>query len=473
MTKKVNLKAIANRDCREYGVRFDKGDIVTIKRISDDGVCYYIHSSDPRQVEIAMYTKYFDIIYDESQIIKDGEKIICSGCNEKIIKIKFIGLGGKEYCKNCYFEKYSHCSECGKLSENNIYLSYHDVYVCNDCLESRYTKCDDCNRYYQNDNIYTYTNKKVCFRCNDNYYQCEICKIAVRRNVALIRRNSSGWNHVYCSEECYENRSYGIQSHDYKPDPKFKQCDNECTKLFMGIELEVDKGGENNQKAGELSKILDRDFVYCKHDGSLKSGFEIVTQPATFQYHMSQREKYSEAFQYLIKEGYKSHVGGTCGLHVHVSKNYFGEDDEQEANIAKVLYVFEKYWGKFIILSRRTQKQLNQWAARYCFRADRDYKYNVNEAKSKGRYLAVNLRNDNTIEFRMFRGTLNIESFLATIQLISTICEKCKNTSIDQIQTMSFDDFVKTDYLELNNYIKRRWENKRELESIKRAKLVA
>lgn len=470
---RVNLKAIANRDCHDYGCHFHKGDILRIVDI-DGGVCHYIDPNDIYEGRKAMYLKYFDILYGNSVLIDEGTIAVCSGCGNSITKIKHIGLDNNEYCMSCFSKKYSYCDSCGEVVEKITNLSHYSKKVCDKCLEEHYSKCDDCGKYYRKGDFYNYTNKKVCCNCADNYYQCETCKNAVLRSKAIIKRSDYAWeSRVYCSDECYNLRPYRIKDHSYKPEPQFKSCDNENTKLFMGIELEVDKGGENNQKAGELVNILSRDFVYCKHDGSLKNGFEIVTQPATFKYHMSQKEKYSEAFQHLVSQGYKSHVGGTCGLHIHVSKNYFGEYDEQEANIAKVLYVFEKFWGKFIILSRRTQKQLNRWAARYCFRNDIGYKDNIYLAKQKGRYLAVNLSNDNTIEFRMFRGTLNIESFLATIQLISTICEKCKNTPIDQIQMMSFDDFVKTDYKELNNYIQRRWENRRELESIKRAKLSA
>ena len=41
--------------------------------------------------------------------------------------------------------------------------------------------------------------------------------------------------------------------------------------------------------------------------------------------------------------------------------------------------------------------------------------------KHLGRYVAVNLENYNTIEFRIFRGTLNYKTFIATLQLIDEI----------------------------------------------------
>ena len=45
----------------------------------------------------------------------------------------------------------------------------------------------------------------------------------------------------------------------------------------MGIELEVDNGGEYNENADKILCIGNRngDHIYCKHDGSLDAGFEI------------------------------------------------------------------------------------------------------------------------------------------------------------------------------------------------------
>ncbi len=39
-----------------------------------------------------------------------------------------------------------------------------------------------------------------------------------------------------------------------------------------------------------------------------------------------------------VAKGYLSHQAGTCGLHVHISRNALGADyEEQEATIAKIL----------------------------------------------------------------------------------------------------------------------------------------
>ena len=70
----------------------------------------------------------------------------------------------------------------------------------------------------------------------------------------------------------------------------------------------------------------------------------------------------------------------------------------------------EKHWDELLKFSRRTPRQLQRWAARY------DYKEQPKEildnakvgATGNGRYSCINLENTNTIEFRMFRGTLKL-----------------------------------------------------------------
>lgn len=59
-----------------------------------------------------------------------------------------------------------------------------------------------------------------------------------------------------------------------------------------------------------------------------------------------------------------------------------------------------------------------------------------------GRYVAVNLENDDTIEFRLFRGTLRYKTFIATLQLVDEICFYAINLSDKEIEEITWSDFV-------------------------------
>ena len=144
-----------------------------------------------------------------------------------------------------------------------------------------------------------------------------------------------------------------------------------------------------------------------------------------------------------IQLGYSSHKAETCGLHVHISRNAFGESVlEQEASIARLLFFVEKNWNELLKFSRRTNRQLERWAARYGYKDTP--KEMMDQAKNHrlGRYTCVNLTNANTIEIRIFRGTLKYNTFLATLQLVNRLCDVAIFRSDAELHAMSWSDFT-------------------------------
>ena len=97
--------------------------------------------------------------------------------------------------------------------------------------------------------------------------------------------------------------------------------------------------------------------------------------------------------------GYTSHQAGTCGLHIHVNRDAFGNTEGlQDVRIARILYFFEKNWEELLKFSRRTQGQLNQWAARYGYKDQpREILDHAKKGGEGGRYSCVNLQNRDTI----------------------------------------------------------------------------
>ena len=65
---------------------------------------------------------------------------------------------------------------------------------------------------------------------------------------------------------------------------------------------------------------------------------------------------------------------------------------------------------------------MNRWASRYGISTTAKDTYKNAKDKRMGRYVAVNLENYSTIEFRIFKGTLCYKNFIATLQLIYEIC---------------------------------------------------
>ena len=232
----------------------------------------------------------------------------------------------------------------------------------------------------------------------------------------------------------------------------------------MGVELEIDEGGESDSKAEKILAVANQDgneLMYIKRDGSLRDGMEIVTMPCSLKYHCTQ-VPWGDVMKKAKELSYVSHQANTCGLHIHIGRKSFGDNvDEQDRCIARILYFFEKHWEELLKFSRRTPGQLEQWAARYGYK-DRpmDILDHAKKGGSRGRYACINLENTQTIEFRIFKGALRLSSFIAALQLVDKICDVAICLSDEELKAVSWTSFVsgisKDTYPELVQYLKER-----------------
>jgi hypothetical protein len=55
---------------------------------------------------------------------------------------------------------------------------------------------------------------------------------------------------------------------------------------------------------------------------------------------------------------------------------------------------------------------------------------------------ALNFQNDNTIEFRMFKGTLRYETIMACLEFTYATWFFCRDTGITELTTANFIDFI-------------------------------
>ena len=186
-------------------------------------------------------------------------------------------------------------------------------------------------------------------------------------------------------------------------------------------------------------------------------GFEIVSHPATLDSHMHSFP-WEQMMDAAVAMGYRSHQATTCGLHVHISRDAFGRTEQaQEAAIARLLYFVEKFWAELLRFSRRTQSQMNRWAARYGIRLTPFEQMNHAKNSCAGRYTAVNLMNSDTVEIRMFRGTLKLNTLKATLQMVNHLVEVAVSLSDTAVQELSWFDFLDDiNEPELIQYLKER-----------------
>ncbi len=78
---------------------------------------------------------------------------------------------------------------------------------------------------------------------------------------------------------------------------------------------------------------------------------------------------------------------------------------------------------------------------------------------SGNRYEAVNLANPDTVELRIFKGTLKYTSFMKNLEFVSATIRFCRATGINQLDVSSFLDWfkpVRKDYPNLDAWLVRR-----------------
>jgi len=182
---------------------------------------------------------------------------------------------------------------------------------------------------------------------------------------------------------------------------------------------------------------------------------EIVTHPMSLEYHKD--FCWEDIMHHAVRLGYRSHQTSTCGLHIHVNRESLGTDQyEQDEVISRILYFVEHHWNELLKFSRRSEYAMNRWAARYGY--ENSPKAIMDKAKKNyGRYVAVNLCNYHTIEFRLFRGTLKYNTLISTLELVNRICELAVLMDDEEIAKLSWSEFVsEITEPELIQYLKER-----------------
>jgi len=338
--------------------------------------------------------------------------------------------------------------------QNNCVYRIHGEVVCEDCADKKTAVCDRCGERVWSDETESDGEITLCNSCYDNYYtSCEI-RGAIINNDYI---NYDDEDRPFC-DICYDKHCGSIHNYGYKTKHVFYGDGDR----FFGVELEIDKDGKLNTNAKLI--LADGNYscenIYTKSDGSLDDGMEIVSHPMTLNYHINYIP-WQDVLETAARLGYRSHKTNTCGLHIHVNKESLGDTQQlQEERISCILYFVERHWEELLKFTRRTEYQMNKWAARYGYKNDPAEMIEYAKKHSNGRYSCVNITNYDTIEFRMFRGTLKLNFLIATIQLVDIICEMAITFSNDEIKSIGWTKFAESidtgAYPELITYSKER-----------------
>lgn len=339
---------------------------------------------------------------------------------------------GNFVCEDCADREFLTCDECCTLVHEDDTTCTEDTsnsssqIFCPDCAGDHTFECDCCSRVYHIDDRCSVNSgwDDVCIDCRDEYYStCDSCGETYSRD-DMYYDEHSGCD--YC-ESCYEDRSNrGVNNYSYKPDPVFYGKASH----YFGIEIECEP---RNIETHELAENIEP-IMYLKEDGSLGSnGVEIVSHPMSFDY---MHNELDWSFLDDVKGWIKSY-----GIHIHVCRTAFNN----QYHIEKVVNFFALEPD---FINSIAQRSSEQWAK---------IQKKKGISNKNDRYTAVNQRNRNTIEFRVFQTSCRKDRVLKNIQFVEAIVQYTKQPIlISEMSRESFGSYVeerKDIYPELFKYI--------------------
>lgn len=360
----------------------------------------------------------------------------CSICNKQINATdSYSVVDAMVLCEQCALEHVRACYRCGSVifDEHGVHAigrNNEDRLLCSHCGELYTYVCYDCgNRYYKRENIRgigrdNQRTVNLCESCTNDNTKWRICSECGY----FVRCNNFDTEVVSVCNGCASTYKFNrvLHKYSYKPEPNFigESPDN----LFYGIELEVCSPDEQvrNKTGVALIKDFSDDerFFYLKPDSSIPNyGFEIVSHPMTLDFH--RQFWHDTLLLYCRDSGMVSHFApdAGCGLHVHVSRNALSSNDWIKVDwfINKNRRIVEK-------IARRAE---NYYSTFINSEENHTYKFKRMYGKPKGeRYYAVNFNNRNTVEFRMFRGTLKYETFIASLEFVDAVVNWSKTVKV-------------------------------------------
>lgn len=214
---------------------------------------------------------------------------------------------------------------------------------------------------------------------------------------------------------------------------------------MFGVEVETELNKElclkHNENRRTIAigcvKSLGRDFAIIKEDGSLThngkyngdreydpdgtkngldyAGFEIVSAPADIHIHREKWLKLGECPHHKFLRAWDTE---TCGLHIHTSRR-----ELDAVHIGKVItFVNHPACSHFI------RKVAGRSKSKFCKNFNKrisDGLHPEEGDRDEKRRVAVNVQNEQTIEFRIFKGTVRPHHIIRNLEFVDAVMDYC------------------------------------------------
>lgn len=227
-------------------------------------------------------------------------------------------------------------------------------------------------------------------------------------------------NHPTRCATCAQESKYRVQSYSNREANDYRPERNVAIKFGIELEVGCDRGFRRAACTKTMIDAIGTDqYVVLKEDGSISEcyGFEVVTRPDCPSVH---KRIWANALAVPeVRQQMSSWTNGKCGIHIHVSRRPLSD-----------LWV-----GRMLVLinADKMQPVVHAVAGRSSSSYTKYIKKNLTDAtpdnRSCDRYEALNTSGDHTIEFRIFRGTLEPAGFMKNIEFVEAVLAYCKPAS--------------------------------------------
>ena len=368
----------------------------------------------------------------------DGKSTVpCVACSTSVDKDDVCITSYDDYVCNECVQICGRCNEIGSVNDD-FHMVDGDEMWCEPCTNRRAYWCDRCEEYNSNSSIYIYDRSEHwCSPCADDTYFCEDCD----------NYYADGCPDCSDNQDEYGNRI--IHDYSYRPDAIFHSTDKN-ERLYFGIEVEVEDSRDLSESSSYAHRLEGMELAYLKQDGSLSCGYEIVTHPMSHDYYKNEASDLWDTLEHLrTYYKVKSWDTSTCGLHIHISRTGFNGGGHMHrflnliysnADFYSILAGREESrWASFDdIMSNQIMYDEN---GNYALNEHGDYKYITKRniaSKLQGynteRYSAVNTRNRETLEIRIFKGTVNTNTIKSHIDLAHASVEYTRNLTVRDVR---------------------------------------
>ena len=347
------------------------------------------------------------------------------------------GIIGIRFRKCLIEDDPSYLMESLNMSDYRFLRSQGDwVEIINDKFSREISACEDCEALeFHDEGTWVYDGDRfVCAHCCNHYY------------------------HYSDSRDCYihdddeddnddENELIG-EYHSSSENLDLIPSDHDHTKnpIYLGMELEMECNGSRTryERAETLLDAIGtyKGHQYCllENDGSLNDGFEMVTGHTSLAVHRDQLSFFKNQFA-----GMKSHDTRTCGLHIHICKK--GMNMNHAAKL--ILFINDSSNQRLVkAIARRDGSsfaQVKNKKASYSWLKSAKQNSGIRNQLmylNDDRYEALNFKNPNTVEFRLFKGTLRYETIISCLEFTYASWYFAKESGINDLTTDNFIKFI-------------------------------